>query len=52
MGSFPSRRAVAATAALPVILSAALAGVAGAQSPAAPDTSISGTVDVLERLRR
>jgi multiple sugar transport system substrate-binding protein len=47
MGSFRSRRVVAAGAAVPVILSAALAGATGAQSPAAvsPDTSISGTVE-------
>ncbi len=45
MGPSTSRRRIAAGAAMPVILSAALVGVAGAQSPATPDTSISGTVE-------
>ena len=47
MGPFASRRSVAAGAAVPVILSVALAGAVGGQSPAAPaaDPSISGTVE-------
>lgn len=45
MASSTSRRRLAAGAAVPVILSVALAGAAGAQSPATGDASISGTVE-------
>jgi multiple sugar transport system substrate-binding protein len=45
MGPSTSRRSVAAGAAVPVLLSLALSGAVGAQSPAAPDTSVSGTVE-------